>query len=104
MDIVQIFGDYTHLLGMIILLAKVWLTKNCAGELGVIMVCLFVYIPTAAARARQRQPRNSYIGALFSFLSGPFFQALWAIDRSFEVLWFLGSVRACEVSTTVLLE
>lgn len=32
MDIVQILGDYVHLLGMVILLAKLWLTKNCAGE------------------------------------------------------------------------
>ncbi|XP_014220519.1 ER lumen protein-retaining receptor 3-like isoform X3 [Trichogramma pretiosum] len=34
MDIMQVLGDYILLVGMIILLAKLWLTKNCAGISG----------------------------------------------------------------------
>ncbi|KAJ8682705.1 hypothetical protein QAD02_018497 [Eretmocerus hayati] len=34
MDVAQIFGDYIHLLGMVVLLAKIWLTKTCAGISG----------------------------------------------------------------------
>ena len=41
MDIMQIFGDYIQLLGMIILATKLCLTKNCAGEL---MCRVYVYL------------------------------------------------------------
>ncbi|XP_011496833.1 PREDICTED: ER lumen protein-retaining receptor 1-A-like [Ceratosolen solmsi marchali] len=34
MDILQIFGDYIHLLGMFILLMKLCLTRNCGGISG----------------------------------------------------------------------
>lgn len=44
MDIAQIFGDYVQLLGMAILLAKICLTRNCAGE------CAFDF-PLAATSA-----------------------------------------------------
>ncbi|OXU24138.1 hypothetical protein TSAR_007768 [Trichomalopsis sarcophagae] len=46
MDILQIFGDYVHLLGMIILLAKLWLTKSCAGISGKTQL-LFALVFTA---------------------------------------------------------
>ena len=33
LNIAQLFGDYVLLLGMVILLVKILLTKSCAGKL-----------------------------------------------------------------------